>query len=234
MIYSPSGYQEYCTQRIIDTPFVALHLEMGLGKSVITLTALEILKYKMWSVNRTLVIAPKKVAEATWRSECAKWDHLSRLRVSVVLGSEADRVNALRESADLYVINRDNVAWLVEWCRTKNKGVWPFDCVVIDESTSFKNYKAKRFRALKAVRPQIRRLIELTGTPAPHGLMDLWSQIYLLDGGKRLGRTISVYRDLYFDPDKRNGMMIYSYKPKKGAETVITDAISDICISMRA
>lgn len=231
--YIPSSYQTYCTQRIIDTPFVALHLEMGLGKSVITLTALKELKFNRWAVNRILVIAPKKVAEATWSGECAKWSHLSDLRVSTVLGTEKERLHAVDAAADLYVINRDNVVWLVK-SFIDRKQPWPFDCVVLDESTSFKNYKAKRFRALKSVRPQIKRLIELTGTPAPNGLMDLWAQMYLLDGGARLGRTISVYRDIYFDPDKRNGMMIYSYRPKKGADRAIFDRIADICVSMRA
>lgn len=217
----------------METPNVALHLEMGLGKSVITLTALNELKFDRWQINKTLIIAPKKVAEATWSSEQAKWSHLSRIRVAVVLGSESERLAALASSADVYVINRDNVQWLVEHYVTI-KQPWPFDCVVLDESTSFKNHKAKRFRALKAVRPRINRMIELTGTPAPHGLMDLWSQMYLLDGGKRLGRTISVYRDLYFVPDKRNGMMIYSYKLKTGAEQAIYDRISDICVTMRS
>lgn len=234
MEYQASGYQEYCTQRIIETPFVALHLEMGLGKSVITLTAIEELKFKRWAVNKTLIIAPKKVAESTWSGETAKWDHLKHMVVSVVLGSESERVAALNAQADIYVINRDNVAWLVGYYSDKRHFGWPFDCVVLDEATSFKNHKAKRFRALKAVRPRINRLIELTGTPAPHGLMDLWSQIYLLDGGKRLGRTISTYRDMYFIPDKRNGMMIYSYKLKPDADKVIFDQIADICISMRA
>lgn len=179
------------------------------------------------------MIAPKKVAEATWSVECAKWSHLASLRVAVAVGSAADRVAALATPADIYVINRDNVAWLVKYYADRREP-WPFDCVVLDESTSFKSYKAKRFRALRAIRPRINRLIELTGTPAPHGLMDLWAQIYLLDGGQRLGRTISVFRDLYFLPDKRNGMMIYSYKLKQGADKAIFDRISDICVTMRA
>lgn len=234
MTYVPSPYQAYCTERLMRMPFVALHLEMGLGKTVIVLTALEELKYKRWAVNRCLVIAPKKVAEATWSKEAEKWSHLAHLRISTVLGSEDERIAALQENADIYVINRDNVVWLVSYYSKREHFQWPFDCAVLDESTSFKNYKAKRWRALKAVRPQIRRMIELTGTPAPHGLMDLWAQIYLLDGGERLGRTISTYRDIYFLPDKRNGMMIYSYRLKPGAAEAITAAISDICITMRA
>ena len=200
-VFEPHKYQADCVQFILDHPSCGLFLDMGLGKSVITLTAIEELKYKRWSLGRCLVIAPKKVAEATWGKERAKWNHLTDLRVETVLGTEAERRAALARDADVYVINRDNVQWLVRQCGLD----WPFDCVVLDESSSFKNPKALRFKALKAVRPKIRRLIELTGTPAPHGLTDLWAQVYLLDGGKRLGRTISMYRDMYFLPDKRNG-----------------------------
>ena len=201
-----------------------------MSKTVITLTALKKLKYEMWSVSKCLVIAPKKVAEATWNKEGAKLSHLADMRVVTVLGTERERLAALAQNADIYVINRDNVAWLV-----KQVGLcWPFDCVVLDESSSFKNPKAQRFKALKAVRPKIRRMIELTGTPAPHGLTDLWAQIYLLDGGKRLGRTLSLYRDLYFLPDKRNGYQVWSYKLKPGADKVIFAELADICISMKA
>ena len=201
-----------------------------MSKTVITLTAIQRMKYDMWSISRVLVIAPKKVAEATWGKETAKWSHLKGLRVVTVLGSERERLAALAQNADIYVINRDNVAWLVKQVGLR----WPFDCVVLDESSSFKNPKAQRFKALKAVRPKIRRLIELTGTPAPHGLTDLWSQIYLLDGGKRLGRTLSLYRDLYFLPDKRNGYQVWSYKLKPGADKVIFAELADICLSMKA
>ena len=201
-----------------------------MSKTVITLTALRDLKFNRWAVSKCLVIAPKKVAEATWHKECAKWSHLANLRVVSVLGSERERLAGLAQNADIYVINRDNVAWLVKQVGLR----WPFDCVVLDESSSFKNPKAQRFKALKAVRPKIRRLIELTGTPAPHGLTDLWSQIYLLDGGKRLGRTLSLYRDLYFLPDKRNGYQVWSYKLKPGADKVIFAELADICLSMKA
>jgi SNF2 family DNA or RNA helicase len=201
-----------------------------LSKTVCTLTAIQILKYQRWAVNRVLVIAPKKVAEATWSKESAKWFHLSSIRCVTVLGTEKERLNALHTNADVYVINRDNVQWLVKRCGLN----WPFDCVVLDESSSFKNPRAQRFRALKAVRPKIRRMIELTGTPAPHGLTDLWAQIFLLDGGKRLGRTIGVYRDMYFLPDKRNGYQVWSYKLRTGAEDAIYQQISDICVSMKA
>ncbi len=194
------------------------------------MTALHELKYLRWSIRKALIIAPKKVAEKTWSDEAAKWDHLSRLRVSAALGNLQQRIAALETPADVYVINRENTQWIVEYYGHD----WPFDVVVLDESSSFKNHQAKRFKAMKAIRPRVRRLIELTGTPSPHGLTDLWAQIYLLDGGKRLGRTISVYRDLYFKPDKRNRTTIFSYAPREGAEAEIYKQISDICISMKA
>jgi len=230
MEFTPHKYQSDCISFILDHPYCGLFLAMGLGKTVITLSAIQKLKFERWSLGRCLVVAPKKVAEATWGKESAKWSHLRDLRVQTVLGSERERLSALAQNADIYVINRDNVPWLVRKVGLR----WPFDCVVLDESSSFKNPKAQRFKALKAVRPKIRRLIELTGTPAPHGLTDLWSQIYLLDGGVRLGRTISVYRDLYFLPDKRNGYQVWSYKLKPGADKVIFSEIADICISMKA
>lgn len=229
-VYNPYPYQKYAQDRIIDTPAIGLFLDMGLGKTVITLTALNELKFWHWAVNKILIIAPKKVAEDTWQLEARKWKHLQHLRVVAVLGSAAERVAALQTPADIYVINRENTQWLVEHFGPR----WPFDTVVLDESSSFKNHQAKRFRALRSVRPKINRLIELTGTPNPHGLMDLWSQVFLLDGGQRLGRTISVYRDLYFVPDKRNRTTIFSYAPKDGAESEIHKRISDICISMKS
>lgn len=230
MEFKPHKYQTDCIRFILDHPFCGLFLDMGLGKTVITLSAIQKLKFEMWMVSKVLVIAPKKVAEATWGKERGKWTQLQDLRVVTVLGTEKERLAALASDADVYVINRDNVQWLVGCCGLR----WPFDCVVLDESSSFKNPKAQRFRALKSVRPKIRRLIELTGTPAPHGLTDLWSQIFLLDGGKRLGRTISTYRDLYFLPDKRNGYQVWSYKLKPGADKAIFAEISDICVSMKA
>lgn len=228
--YKPHEYQVYCENRIIADPFIALFLDMGLGKTVITLSAINRLKYDYLCIRKVLIIAPKKVAEATWVKEAAKWTHLNKLRFSLVLGSAAQRVRALEKSADIYVTNRDNVYWLVDHYRND----WPFDMVVLDESSSFKNHQAKRFKAMKAVRPKINRMIELTGTPAPHGLTDLWAQIYLLDGGQRLGRTISTYRDMYFVPDKRNRSTIFSYAPRDGAAEAIQEAIGDICISMKA
>ena len=184
----------------------------------------------MLCIGKTLVIAPKKVAESTWSSEAEKWDHLQDLRISVVLGTGAQRIRALREDADVYVINRENTQWLVKLYGN----AWPFDVVVLDESSSFKSHQAKRFKALRAARPKIGRLIELTGTPSPHGLMDLWAQVFLLDGGQRLGRTITKYREMYFLPDKRSQTQIFTYKPREGAEEEIYKRISDICISMKS
>ena len=228
--FVPHGYQSYSIQRMIDTPKIGAFLDMGLGKTVITLTAIYTLKYERFSICKALVIAPKKVAESTWSAEAAKWAHLKDLRVSVVLGTEKQREAALRRPADVYVINRENTQWLV-----KHYGRdWPFDVVVLDESSSFKNHRAKRFMALRAVLPKVNRLIELTGTPRPRSLMDLWAQIYLLDGGKRLGRTISVYRDSFFTPGRRNRTTIFEYVPKPGAERYIYAALSDICISMKS
>jgi len=188
------------------------------------------LKYNRFQVAKVLVIAPKKVAETTWSKEAAKWDHLRHLRVVTVLGTAAKRIRALNTPGDVYVINRENVPWLVEYYRN----VWPFDMVVVDESSSFKNHQAKRFKALTWVRPHIRRIVILTGTPAPNGLIDLWAQVYLLDQGERLGRRIGQFRERYFDPDKRNAQQIFSYAPKPGADEVIRRLIGDICISMRA
>ena len=230
MKYLPHPYQQYCIDRIIADPAVGLFLDMGLGKTVSTLTAIADLKYNRFQVSKVLVIAPKKVAEATWQAEVRKWDHLQILRVSTVLGAASRRIRALATPADVYIINRENVTWLVDYYRND----WPFDMVVIDESSSFKNSQAKRFKALKLVRPRIRRIVELTGTPAPNSLMDLWAQIYLLDGGARLGKTITGYRERYFTPDARNQQQVFSYKPKRESESVIHQLIGDICISMKA
>lgn len=234
MKFIPHSYQAYCFDRIVNMPVpgpgLGMFLDMGLGKTVITLTAVNELKYNRFAVGRVLVIAPKKVAEATWSTEAQKWDHLRLLRIIAVLGSAAKRVRALNTPADVYVINRENVPWLVDYYQND----WPFDMVVIDESSSFKNYRAKRFKALKCIRSKITRLIELTGTPAPNGLIDLWAQVFLLDGGERLGKTIGGFRQRYFDPDQRNAQQIFSYKPKDGAGGTIQDKISDICISMAA
>lgn len=230
MIYEPYPYQQYCAARIVADAAVGLFLDMGLGKTVITLDAINTLRYDRWAVQRVLIIAPKKVAEGTWTKEAQKWEHLRHLRISAVLGSQQKRLRALATPADIYVINRDNVAWLVDYF----KNAWPFDMVVLDESSSFKNSQSKRFKALKLVRSRINRLVELTGTPASNGLIDLWAQIYLLDGGARLGRTLGQYRERFFDPDKRSRTQIFSYTPKDGSMEYIQQVIGDICVSMKA
>lgn len=202
----------------------------GYGKTIITLTAINDLKYNRFLVYKVLVIAPKKVAEDTWTREQEKWDHLKLLRVIPVLGTTKKRIKALNTNADVYVINRENVEWLVDYYQND----WPFDMVVIDELSSFKNSNSKRFKALKRVRPLIHRIIGLTGTPAPNGYIDLWAQIYLLDQGERLGKFITHYRENYFVPDKRDSQRIFTYKPKEDSIKLIKNKISDICISLSA
>lgn len=230
MEFHPHPYQRHCIERILEQPSIGLLLDMGLGKSVITLTAINELRFYRFQISRVLVIAPKKVAEGTWQKECQKWDHLWRLRVSTVLGSEKQRLAALKQQADIYIINRENVQWLVELYRN----AWPFDMVVVDEFSSFKNHASKRFKALAAVRPHINRFVGLTGTPSPNSLMDLWAQVYLLDGGERLEKRFTWFRDLYFTPGRRNGYVVFEYKAKPFAEEAIMEKISDICISMKA
>lgn len=232
MKFKPYPYQEEAIRRIIEQPATGLFLDMGMGKTVITLTAIEKLMYDYFEVNKALVIAPKRVAETTWPDEVKAWDHLRNLRVSVVLGSEEKRLKALQQEADIYVINRENVVWLVETLGRR----WPFDMVVIDELSSFKSPKAKRFRALRRVRPKIKRIVGLTGTPAPNGLIDLWPQIYLLDQGERLGRTVTGYRARYFEPEKMDSsrQIVYKWRLKPGAEKAIYRKLEDICVSMRA
>lgn len=230
MKYTPHPYQAYSIGRVLDSPALALWLDMGLGKTIITLTAVNELKYNRLAVQRVLIVAPKKVAEATWQNEAKKWDHLQMLRFSEILGTAEQRRRAIWTSADIYIINRDNVAWLVDECGSR----WPFDMVVLDEASSFKNHQAKRFKKLKAVRPRIARIVELTGTPAPRDLMDLWAQIYLLDEGQRLGKTITSYREEWFKPDKRNAQAIFSYKARDGARSEIQQRLGDICVSMKA
>ena len=230
MEFTPHEYQRHCLQRIIDTKKIGLYIDMGLGKTVTTLTAIKELKYERLQVRKILVIAPKKVAESTWSKEKDKWDHTKMLRVSKVLGSTAKRIQALNTPADLYIINRENVVWLVDYYRN----AWPFDMVVIDESSSFKNHKSKRFKALASISGKITRLVELTGTPSPNGLEDLWAQVYLLDGGERLEKRYTQFRERYFNPGDRGQNIIYNYKPKLGSEQAILDKISDICISMKS
>ncbi|WJM62137.1 DEAD/DEAH box helicase [Bacillus amyloliquefaciens] len=230
MKFKPHQYQEHAIKHIIDTHAAGLFLDMGMGKTVSTLTAVSDLLYDYFDVSNVLVIAPLRVAEDTWSRESEKWDHTSYLKVSKVLGPESSRIMALDMKADIYVINRENVEWLVNFYGKK----WPFDMVVIDELSSFKSSKAKRFRALKKVRPFIKRIVGLTGTPAPNSLIDLWPQMYLLDQGERLGKTVTSYREKYFQPDQRNRTVIYSWKLKEGAEKAIHEKVSDICISMQA
>lgn len=231
MQFVPHSYQSYAIGRIVSDPALGLFLDMGLGKTVITLTAINDLKYNRWAISRCLVVAPKKVAEATWSEEAQKWDHLQHLRIIPVLGTTAKRIRALNTPGDIWVINRENVPWLAEYYRNE----WPFDMVVLDESSSFKNHNSKRFKALKMVRGLIQRLVELTGTPAPNGLEDLWAQIYLLDSGARLGKTISSYRDAFFTQDYSHpGQTYRTYSLQAGAETRIRAAIADICVSMKA
>lgn len=228
MKYKPHNYQQFATDFILNQSICCLMLDMGLGKTVITLTALWQLALDSFDVSRVLVIAPKRVAEDTWPKELAKWEHLTGLTSSLVLGSATERKAALQRKAFLYIINRENVAWLVK------THYWDFDMVVIDELSSFKSNKAERFKAMKKVRPMVTRIVGLTGTPAPNTLLDLWPQMYLMDMGQRLGRFIGGFRDRFFLPDKRNREIIYSYKPREGAEDAIYALISDICISMKA
>jgi len=228
MKYKPHNYQEFAREFILEHPVCCLMLDMGLGKTVVTLTAIWLMALDSFDIGKILVIAPKRVAEDTWPKELKKWEHLTGLTYSLVLGSKRQREEALQKKAAIYIINRENVAWLVENYK------WDFDTLVIDELSSFKSNKAQRFKALKKVRPKVQRVIGLTGTPAPNSLLDLWPQMYLLDMGERLGRFIGGYRDRFFKPDKRNKEIIYSYKPRDGAEESIYQLINDICISMKA
>lgn len=230
MKYVPHDYQQYATEYIKSHPVAAVLLDMGLGKTAISLTALLDLLFDSFEAHRILVIAPLRVARDTWPAEIEKWDHLSMLTYSVAVGSEKDRKAALMRDADIYIINRENVQWLVE-----QSGIpFTFDTVIVDELSSFKNHQSKRFKALMKVRPRIKRIVGLTGTPSANGLMDLWAEFKVLDMGQRLGRFIGMYRNNYFRPDKRNGQIIYSYKLLPGADKAIYKQISDITISMKA
>lgn len=239
MRYAPYPYQEHATEHIIEHPACALFLDMGLGKTISTLTAINQLMYEEFDIQKVLVIAPKRVAESVWTMEAKKWDHVNHLLFSKVLGSERERKEALRAKADIYLINRENVPWLI--------GIYgnsfPFDMVVIDELSSFKSSKAVRFKALKQIRPKVKRVVGLTGTPSPNSLLDLWPQLYLLDMGARLGKTLSSYREKYFTPGRRNGHVVFNYDLRKDENKLLGDGIyekeiyekiGDICISMRA
>lgn len=229
MNFKPWNYQQFAINHILDHKASGLFLDMGMGKTVSSLTAIDNLLF-LGEASKILVVAPKRVAEDTWSTEVAKWDHLKHLRISIILGTPKQRMDAINKDADIYVINRENVEWIVSnYFKT-----WKWDTCIIDELSSFKSSKAKRFRALKKVRPYFKRIIGLTGTPAPNSLIDLWPQLYLLDGGERLGKTITGYRERYFTPGDRNQFVVFNYKLKEGAEDAIHNKISDICISMMA
>lgn len=230
MKYKPYDYQNYATEYIESHPIAAVFLDMGLGKTSITLTALNNLLFDSFEVHRILVIAPLRVARTTWSDEIEKWEHLHNITYAVAVGTEKERVAALRENADITLINRENLQWLVE----KSGEPFDYDMVVIDELSSFKNHQAKRFKALMKVRPKVKRIVGLTGTPSSNGLMDLFAEFKILDMGARLGRFIGQYRNAYFKPDKMNGPIVYSYKLLPGAEDAIYEKISDITISMKA
>ena len=230
MEFKPHKYQKYCIDYIVEHGESAIFLDMGLGKTVITLSALNRMLYDTFEIKKVLVIAPLNVAKNTWPAELEKWDHLKNLKMSVVTGTERQRMNALCEKADIYVINRECIQWLVE----KSGYYFDFDCIVIDELSSFKNHQAKRFKSLLKVRPRAKKVIGLTGTPSANSLMDLFAEFLILDLGKRLGRYISRYRASYFEPDKRNAYTIFTYKPLPGAEERIYEKISDMTISMKS
>lgn len=230
MKYEPYDYQVYTSEYIKEHETAAVFLECGLGKTSITLTAIYDLMFDRFEIRKVLVIAPIRVAKMSWPDEIEKWDHISDLRYSVAVGTETERTAALEAQADLYLINRENVQWLVE----KSGLPFDYDMVVVDELSSFKNWQAKRFKALMKVRPKVKRIVGLTGTPSSNGLMDLFAEYKLLDMGQRLGRFIGQYRNRYFMPDKTNGHVVYSYKLLPGAEEAIYDRISDITISMKS
>ena len=230
MKYTPHDYQQYAADFILEHPVAAVFLEMGLGQTVVTLTAIQELCLNRFEVRKVLIVAPLRVARDTWPAEIHKWDHLRSLTYSVAVGTETERMTALMTKANLHIINRENLDWLI------NKSGLPFDydMVVIDELSSFKSHQSKRFRSLLKVRPRLKRIVGLTGTPSSNGLMDLWAEFRILDMGERLGRFITGYRERFFLPDKRSAQMVYSYKPAPGAEQSIYDRISDITISMKS
>ena len=228
--FIPHEYQRYAAEYIITHPVTALLLDIGLGKTVTTLTAVNELMYDYFEISKVLVIAPLRVARDTWPAEIQKWEHLQNLTYSVAVGTEAERLRALKAKADIYIINRENVQWLIE----ESGVVFNYDMLIIDELSSFKNHDTKRFKSLMKMRPKVRRVVGLTGTPSSNGLMDLWAEFRLLDMGQRLGRFIGKYRNDYFLPDKYKGNIVYSYRPLPDAEQRIYDKISDITISMKS
>lgn len=231
MKWKAHKYQKFSKKHILENKAAGLFLDMGLGKTVTTLDALNILMFDTFEIHKPLIVAPKFVAENTWAKEAAKWDHLKHLKFSKILGDEKSRIKALKAKADVYIINRDNVPWLVTYYQSK----FPFDMLILDELTSFKSSKSMRFKALRLIRPKVKRVVGLTGTPAPNGLIDLWAQIFLLDRGERLGKKITDFRSKFFN-ERRNGHIVYRYDAKKdvNVKEQIFGAISDICISMKA
>ena len=229
MNFTPHEYQQYAIDYLLEKPVAAIFLDMGLGKTVIALSVVFYLTLDSFQIRKVLIIAPLRVARDTWPAEVTKWDHLKGLNYSIAVGTESERKAALLQKAQIYLINRENVSWLIE-----DSGLpFDYDMVVVDELSSFKSHQAKRFKSLMKVRPKVKRIVGLTGTPSANGLMDLWAEFRLLDLGQRLGRFIGNYRETYFTPDKRNQQMIFSYKPKPGAEQTIYRQISDITISMK-
>lgn len=233
MKFIPHEYQKYIMDFMMDNPRAFIILQMGMGKTSCTLTAIEELVNDRYEINKVLVIAPLRVADDTWEAERDKWDHLHGLRMAKMIGSAKQRVDALKAKADVYTINRENVKWLIDYL-LQHKMKWPFDMIVVDESSSFKSHTSQRFKALRKVAPLAKRIVLLTGTPDPNGLLDLWSQAYLIDGGIRLGRTLTEYRDQYFIPGRRNGNVIYEWKPREGAKEAIFGRLKDVMVSLTA
>lgn len=229
MDFEPHPYQTIAMKWALNRPYCGLILDMGLGKTAVTLTVIKQL-LDCVEILKPIIVAPKMVTEQTWAAEIEKWPHLHNLDLSIIAGTEKKRITALKRKADIYIISRDNIAWLVNLPSYR----WNFDMLVLDELSSFKNRTSQRFRAIRKIRPKVNRVIGLTGTPAPNGLIDLWSQLYLLDEGQRLGKTVTSYRIKYFHPEKSNGHIVYTYGLNKQAEQGIYDSISDICLSMRA
>lgn len=223
-------YQLACVEHIITHPFCGVFVDMGLGKTISTLTAFNTLKYDYCEVSTALVIAPKRVVETVWAEEAQKWEHTKHLKVVKIIGTEIQRMAALKIKADMYIISRDNIAWLCSLYATK----LPYDMLIIDELSSFKSHNTQRFKTLRLARPWFKRVVGLTGTPAPNGFINLWSQMYLIDRGQRLEKTISAYRSRYFRPGASNGYVVYSYNLLAESEKQIQERINDICISMKA
>lgn len=232
MLYKPHEYQKTAIQHILDNPNAGLILDMGLGKTSIVLTATEEMLANI-EIIRPLIIAPKRICEHTWNAEAAKWDELKHLKISRIIGTEKQRIAAINAPADIYIVSRDNISWLTDYAQRVLRR-WPYDMIIIDESSSFKNRQSMRFKAVRRVLPKIKRMVILTGTPTPNGLLDIYPQIYLLDKGERLGKTFTIYRDQFFTAGAQNGHVVFKYNIKPGADKIIHEKISDICLSMTA